>query len=202
MDKFCHVFFSAGRLLAPSCLCCLKFFFYVKKDMANYWNEQFKVQHQWIIDHEVIKANKRNNTNIKSNKSKNEAPAQRKKTEKYGKNKIKHKRYQHNTDDGGQAMGEELIHVQVKQAHRWRKRAAIGVMRQKAMHFNTFDCNNMKFCMKFRLNLTISPIPKTWPEPLKILMPIVNPNPLPLCISYFSCGHIKQSSSYQLKANL
>ena len=41
-----------------------------------------------------------------------------KKTEKYGKNKIKHKRYQHNTDDGGQAMGEELIHVQVKQAHR------------------------------------------------------------------------------------
>jgi len=37
-------------------------------------------------------------------------------------------------------MGEEIKHVQmsteqVKQAYRWRKRAAIMVMRQRARHF-------------------------------------------------------------------
>jgi len=36
-------------------------------------------------------------------------------TEKYGQNKIrkKHNIHQHDTDDGGQAMGGELMHVQM-----------------------------------------------------------------------------------------
>jgi len=41
-----------------------------------------------------------------------------------------HHRHQHNTDNGGQAMGEELRHVQMRQAYRWRKRAVINVMSQ------------------------------------------------------------------------
>jgi len=45
-----------------------------------------------------------------------------------------HNRHQHNTDDGGQAMGEESIHVQMS---RWSKRAAIRVMRQS----NAFQHN-------------------------------------------------------------
>jgi len=36
----------------------------------------------------------------------------------YIKNKKKHNRHQHNTDDGGQAMGEEMRHVQMS---RWGK---------------------------------------------------------------------------------
>jgi len=54
----------------------------------------------------------------------------------YHKNKknTKKKKHQHNTDAGGQAMGEEMRHVQM---NRWRKRAAIMVMRQRAKHFIT-----------------------------------------------------------------
>jgi len=33
----------------------------------------------------------------------------------------KRNRHQHNTDDGGQAVGEEMRHVQMRQAYRWRK---------------------------------------------------------------------------------
>jgi len=39
----------------------------------------------------------------------------------YHKNKKKYKekiKHQHNTDDGGQAMGEEMRHVQMRQAYR------------------------------------------------------------------------------------
>ena len=32
-----------------------------------------------------------------------------------------HNNHLHNTDDGGQAMAEELRHVQMKHAHRWKK---------------------------------------------------------------------------------
>jgi len=39
---------------------------------------------------------------------------------KTGRNKRK-QRHQHNTGDGGQAMGEEMRHEQVRQAYRWRK---------------------------------------------------------------------------------
>jgi len=36
-------------------------------------------------------------------------------------------------------MGEEMIHVQMRRRskYRWMKRAAIRVMRQRAMHFST-----------------------------------------------------------------
>ena len=68
-----------------------------------------------------------------------------KKTENIAKQKQKkqHNWHQHNTDDGGQAMGEKSWYMyrsdeQVKQqARRWRKQAAIGVVKQTAMHFTT-----------------------------------------------------------------
>jgi len=37
---------------------------------------------------------------------------------------ISHKRHQHDTDDGGQAMGEELRHAQMS---RWSKQASTQV---------------------------------------------------------------------------
>jgi len=43
--------------------------------------------------------------------------------------------YQCNTDDGGQAMGEELRYVQMSRW--WKKWATIGVISQRAMHWNT-----------------------------------------------------------------
>jgi len=48
-----------------------------------------------------------------------------------------HNRHQHNTDDGGQAMGEELRHVQMS---RWsmcigeRSEQQQGLRRDRAMH--------------------------------------------------------------------
>jgi len=69
----------------------------------------------------IKKATKRskaqkNNRNTKPGEKKNNrnTKPREKKTKKYSQNKIKkHNRHQHNTDDGGQAMGEELIHVQM-----------------------------------------------------------------------------------------
>jgi len=62
-----------------------------------------------------------------SNKSKKEAHAQKKTEIQRKYNKKRHDRHQHNTDGGGQAMGEEVTHVQMS---RWSKHTCEGSEQQ------------------------------------------------------------------------